>query len=1115
MRHYKYGSILVLSMLLLCVGTYATQAQDRTITGTVTFADDGETLPGVNVLVFGTTIGTTTDVDGQYTLTVPEGARELQFSFLGMETLRVGIPSQTNVLNVELRATVTAMDEVVVTALGISREKRTIGYSTTTLTGESVSLSTHVNPVNALQGRVAGVVIQQSGGGTFGESRMTLRGNATLSANNNPIFVVDGVIYENSVGGGGQWGASNWGNQLNFLNPEEFASVTVLKGAAATALYGSRAINGVVEIETRRGTQRPGIGVSFSQRSHWKTVHDGPAFQHEFGPGTLPGSYNGNFPSGNNWASMVEFPIDSEGRPYYQRNWQLSFGPPMDGQTMVRDLDMHTMVPNDPAPNNFLDLFDQGMYNNSTLRLQGGSESTTFLISGTMMSETGTTPRNDFDRSSVSTRVTHQFNDYISSNIGISYTATRRQNAPSQWFTQAFFTNSIGPRNYDTSKWRHLYQAPDGGIWRTNTHDDPVANVPFHNRWFSLNEHTQQRRDESIRITGSVNFRVTDWFDIDLRGYINNNYQQSETKNLGNGFNNSGGQYRLNHSRREEIDGKVFFNFRGDINQDLNGRITLGGEYYDTQRSNTNTNTNGGLVVPGQFFLNNSRNQVQASASVGGTRQLQSVFGFGTLEFRNQLFLNVTGRNDWTSTMTYADGTGNNSYFYPSISLSWLATETFELPDLFSYVQFRASYAEVGNDYGVYSINDGFRTSGNTRTHDGSNLLQLDHRNNQVPNFNLRPERKKSWEFGTDIRVLNERVGVDFTWYRENTYDQILGLPVPSASGVSSQLINAGNIQNQGIELEISTQPIARRNLRWNVDMNFARNRNMIVDLHESVDRRNLHESASFGNVRIGSVAFVGEEWGELWSDSAPMRDEETGMMLVNWNSSHQAPIPIREGVQRSVGNMNPHFTGGMVSNLFYRGFTLNVRLDAKIGGDVSNYVGRYGAAYGNLESTLKYRDSARGGITYEREGYTFHDGVIPDVMFNEGTTIDGVDVSGMTYQEVVNMDLILPTHAAHWHYWNNSWGTGVINDYVLHENSWIGIQEVSLGYNVPARFANQLLIRNLRISVFGRDLGFLYKTAPDNIHPYSIRNTGSGSSHIWGAVPYVRTLGFNLDIEF
>lgn len=1105
-------------MLFLFAGALGAQAQDRTITGTVTFAEDGATLPGVNVVVFGTTIGTTTNLDGQYTLNVPEGARELQFSFLGMETLRAAIPAETNVLNVELRATVTAMDEVVVTALGITREKRTIGYSQTTLAGETVSLSTHVNPVNALQGRVAGVAIQQTDGGTFGHSRMTLRGNATLSGNNNPIFVVDGVIYENSAGGGSQWGAAGWGNRLNFLNPEEFASVTVLKGAAATALYGSRAINGVVEIETRRGSQRPGIGVSFSQRSHWKTVYDGPALQNEFGPGHINGVYQSagwSGPSGNRWASGVELPVDSEGRPYYQRNWQVSFGPPMDGQTMVRDLDMHTMVPNDPTPNNFLDLFDQGMYNNSTLRIQGGNETTTFLVSGTMMSETGTTPRNDFDRSSLFTRVTHRFNDYISSDIGISFSQSERQNAPASWFQHAFFTNSIGPRNYDTAKWRTQYQSPDGGIWRTSTHSEPLANVPHHVRWFALNENTDLRRDESLRITGSVNFRITDWFNIDLQGYINNNYYNRESKSLGSGFNNTGGSYALSHSRSEEIDGKVFFNFLGQLTEDLSGRFSLGGEYYDTRSSSTGASTSGGLVVPGQFFLANSVNQTNASGSVGGTRQLQSVFGFGTLEYRNQLFLNITGRHDWTTTLTYADGTGNNNYFYPSVSLSWLATETFDLPDLFSYVQVRASYAEVGNDYSVYSINDGFRNSGTVRAHNGANLLRLTHRSNTVPNFNLRPERKKSWEFGTDVRILNERVGVDVTVYRENTYDQILSLPVPGETGVGGQLINAGNIQNQGIEIALNNQIIARRDLRWNVDMTFTRNRNMIIDLHETVDRRNLYESAGYGNTRIGTVAFVGEEWGELWSDSAPLRDEATGMMLVNWSTAWLTPVPIRRGVQERVGNMNPHFLGGLSTDLFYRGFTLSVLLDAKIGGDVSNYIGRYGAAYGNLESTLKWRDSARGGLTYEREGFTFHDGVIPDVMFNTGVTIGGTDVGGMTYQEVVDMGLILPAHAAHWHYWNNSWGNGVINENVLHENSWIGLQEVMLGYNLPARIANQLLVRNVRVSVFGRDLGFLYKTAPDNIHPYSVRNTNSGSAHVWGAVPYIRTLGFNLDIEF
>ncbi|MCC5908388.1 MAG: SusC/RagA family TonB-linked outer membrane protein [Balneolaceae bacterium] len=1111
MQQYKYFRFINLCVLLLFAVNFTLHAQERTITGTVTFVEDGSSLPGVNVMVVGTQIGTTTNVDGEYSLRIPEDAQQLRFSYIGMSAQTFAVPSDTDVLNVVMEAHASAMDELVVTALGITREKRTIGYSSTSLTGENVSVSSQVNPVNALQGRVAGLDIQQTDGGTFGGSRITLRGNSVLGGNNQPIFVVDGVVYENQTSGADQWGGSDWGNQLKNLNPDEFESVTVLKGAAATALYGSRAINGVVEITTRQGQSRPGIGVRFSQRTHVKDPYDGPAFQNVFGPGTIPGAASG---LSDPWNVQNEFFVDSEGRPFYQRN-QLSFGPRMDGQTMVLDLDGQTMIPNNPQPNNFLDLYERGFYSNTNLQIDGGSESTTFLISGTNTTETGTTPNNDFNRSSIFSRVTHQLNDYIRADVGLSYAHSTAENPPGNNLQHAFITSNFF-RNYDTAKWRDQYRASHGGVPST-AHGDQLGSVPNLNVFFALNENRNQRVEETLRLTTKVNFNIAEWFNIDLDGYINNYYIRNENRVLGQGFANAGGSYMLGHQRREELDGKIFFNFLGQISEDLSGSFTIGAEHFSQEASSTSANTNGGLTVPGQYFLANSVNTPTANASVFGTKQMNSVFSYANVEWRNQLFLNLTGRHDWTSTLTYSDGTGNNNYFYPSVSLSWLATETFDLPDLFSYVQFRGSYAEVGNDYSIYSINPGFAHQGNLQALTGQNLVRVSHNSTVVPNLDLQPERKKAWEFGTDVRVLNERVGLDFTWYRENTINQILNIPVPSETGVTAQLINAGDIQNQGIEIALNTRIIERPDLRWGIDFTYTRNRNMIKALYQDIERFNLYESATFGNTRVGTVAFVGEEWGILYSDSAPAVDPETGMKLLNWNNSLRGATHFRSGEQQEVGNMNPKFLGSVSTNAYYKGFSLSVLLDAKIGGDVSNYAGRYGHSYGNLESSLKWRDLEYGGMewTSRHTGNTYTDGMIPDGIFRDGTTIDGVDVSGMTYQQAFDAGHVDPTHAGFWHQQNNNWGNGVINENVVHENSYIGIREVMLGYDVPVRIANSLNVNSLRIAVFGRDLGFLYKTMPNNMHPFSVRNTHAGSAHVWGVIPYIRTIGVNLDIQF
>ncbi len=1102
-----------LCALLLFSLNFTVNAQERTITGTVTFAEDNSPLPGVNVLVVGTQRGTITDIDGDYSLELPEGAEELRFSYIGMAPQVVPIPSDTDVVDIEMQVSASAMDALVVTALGIERQKRTIGYSSTSLTGDNVSVSSAINPVDALQGRVSGVDIQQTDGGTFGGSRITLRGNSVLGENNQPIFVVDGVVYDNQISGGSQWsvGGDDWGNQLKNLNPDEFESVNVLKGAAATALYGSRAINGVVEITTKRGSARPGIGVRFSQRTHIKDPYDGPAFQNLYGPGTIPGAASGlndPFNVGN------EFYVDSQGRPYYQRT-QLSYGPRMDGQTMVLDLDGETMIPNNPTPDNFLDLYERGFYSNTNLQFDGGNETTTFLVSGTNTAETGTTPNNDFNRSSIFTRVTHDISDLISADVGLSYSHSKAKNPPRSDFQQSFITSPYF-RNYDTDKWDDQYMADHGGVPSTD-YGDPLGSVPGLNRFFTIYEDSHERIEESLRLTTKVKFNITDWFNIDVDGYINNYYINSEDKELGQGYANAGGSYALGHERREEYDGKVFFNFLGQLNEDLFGSITFGAEHLNTEASSSRAWTDGGLTVPGQYFINNSINTPNTSASIFGTKQLNSVLSYANLEYKEQLFLNVTARNDWTSTLTYSDGSGNNSYFYPSASLSWLAGQTFDLPDYLTYAQLRVSYAEVGNDYDIYSINPGFSHQGNLQSLTGQNLVRVGYTSNVVPNLNLQPERKKAWEIGADIRMFDERIGLDVTWYKENTINQILEIPVPYETGVNAQLINAGNIQNRGIEVALNTRLIESTDLRWGMDFTYTRNRNMIKSLHEDISRYNLYESATYGNLRVGTVAFVDEEWGVLYSDSAPAVDPETGMKLLNWTSAYRSAYYVRSGEQQKVGNMNPDFLGSMSSDLYYKGFSLSFLLDVKIGGDVVNYVGRYGVAYGNLESSLKYRDEAHGGISWtsEYDGVTYNDGVIPEGIFVDGTTIEGVDVGGMTYQEAYDQGIVEPTHAGGWHYWNNSWGTGVINDNVVHENSYIGIREVMLGYDLPLSITEELQVTNVRVSVFGRDLGFLYKTMPDNIHPFSVRSTNAGAAHVWGVMPYVRTLGVNLNIQF
>ena len=1132
LKYYPSFRILLLAGFL-CLGCSTAWAQ-QTVSGTVTSATDGIGLPGVNVLVKGTSTGTITDIEGNYNISVPNNDDVLVFSFVGYMSEEEPVNRRSQI-DVALADDVASLEEVVVTALGVEREKKAIGYAVTELKGQEIAQSSTVSPVLALKGKVAGVDISPTEGGAFGGSRITIRGNSTLGNNNQPIFVVDGVIIENDLSGGNEWGGQDWGNNLKNLNADNYESVTVLKGAAATALYGSRALNGAVEIITKKGSARKGIGVDISQTLNSKRVFAGPDFQNVYGEGAPPG-FDNALPDKFNPSGA--FLTNSQGEPYLEGAtggaWvPISYGHPMDG-SRVRDWDGE-WINYTPQPDNFTDLYDNGFYTNTNVTLNGGSDKSTFLVSTSYTREDGTFPRNKFDRLGLFTKVTHKLNDFVSTQLSVDYARSNSQNPPTN-IGQRFITGEW-PRNYNTSKWRNRYQATHGGVPNSN-YGDPLASVPGSDVWFDVYENTATRLEESLRMTGDVTFNVTDWFNVKVNGYINNYYTERENKELGDGYANAGGYYQLAHTRQEQNDIQLWLNFNKNLTPDLFARLSVIGEHWRNEESFTRTETQGGLTVPGQYTIGNSLNLPRATAGfydpgngILGNKELSSVYAFMDVEYKDMLFLQLTARNDWSSTLTYADGSGNNSYFYPSASLSWVFSETFQMPTIMSSGRLRASVARVGNDFEPYSINPGFGSNGLLQSPNGD-IVRYGFINNQVPNPDLRPEDKQSIEFGADIRFFNDRLGFDFTYYKENTFNQILRIPVPIESGVESQLINAGNIQNQGIELAVNATPLVLGDFRWDLSVVFTRNRNKIIELFPGVTEFNLEGSPSYGNTRVATMAYVGQQYGVLVSDSKPKEfmnesdpnDPKNGLPVLLWNEAQRGAYQARSYEPQIVGNMNPDFLAGITTAFSYRGFYANVLFDVKVGGDISTYSGRYGSSYGLLESTLAYRDKEHGGLEWNSSwtGNSYDDGYIPEGVFEEGTIVqmrtgDGEvvsnEVGGMTFRDAYEQGLVEPVHGGYWHFRNNSWSLGVANDDLIQENSYVGIREATIGYRFPRAFAEKLHLTSLGVSFFARDLGFLYKSLKDNLNPFSIRSNRAGSAHEWQQSPYVRTLGGTVQI--
>lgn len=1108
-------------------GIGVVMAQTVSLSGTITSSEDGAPLPGVSVLEKGTTHGTVTNIDGYYSFSVPKGA-VVVFSFIGMKDKEV-IVDVSKTLNVVLEPETSGLAEVVVTAMGVARPAKAVGYAVTQVEGEKLAESSTISPVNALQGRAAGVDIAPSEGGVFGGTKITIRGNSTLSGNNMPIFVIDGVIVDNNTSGGSQWGGVDWGNDLKNMNADEFESVSVLKGSAATAMYGSRALNGAIVITTKKGRERKDLGIKVSQRFNIKEVYDGPAFQNIYGEGAPPG-YDSRY--ADIYAPQKSFLMNSQGEPYLEGasgDWwvPLSFGHKMDG-SQVRDYE-NNWISYDPQPNNALDAFQNGYQTNTNITLDGGSENSTFLVSLSHFEEKGTYPGNRFTRESVYSKVTRDFSKYLSVEVGMSYSNSAPKNPPGSMM-QNFITGNWA-RNYNTSYWRRHYKADHGGIPQS-AYNDPGAAIPGADIWFDIYENSRTRVEESLRLTGKLKINVNSWFNAVIDGALNNYYIKAEEKILGNGYRNAGGSYRLDHSRKEQYDAKLWLNFHKTFDNGLDASLSAVAEHWETSNTYTGAWTNGGLIVPGNYSLANSKNEPGQQAGTDGTKIIESVIFSSDLAYKDQLFVTITGRNDWSSALVYADGSGNYSYFYPSISGSWLFSETLDVPKWVAYGKLRASWAHVGNDYSVYEINPGFSRTGTVQSYNGD-LPRYSFKNSSMPNLNIKPEDKKSYEFGLETKLFDNRLGLDFTYYKENTYNQILNIPENSYTGVSAQLINAGNIQNQGIEIQFYAVPVQLKDFKWDLTFNFARNRNKIISLYRDITEYNLYESWNYGNTRIGSVAVVGGDYGVLMSDSSPAKykndndssDPLNGMPLLRWNAGQRGGYMFRSNEKQIVGNMNPDFTGSVLTGFEYKNFRVEGLFDFKIGGDISTYSGRYGTAYGLFKSTLANRDKEHGGFEWNSTwtGNSYDDGYIPQGVFENGTTVQmknaagqtvNNNVGGMTYQEAYDQGLVEPVHGAWWHWKNNSWGGGVIDDAVLQKNSYIGFRQLSISYSVPKNVCAKVGFSSANVTFFGRDLGFIYKSLKDNLHPFSVRSNEAGSSHEWQQIPYVRTLGLSFDLS-
>ncbi len=1125
------------AVLDLDAGTFIAQAAyaDK-VSGTVT-NNEGAALEGVSVMLKGTSKGTVTNNKGYFEIDATLQST-LVFSIVGYDSAEVKIVDE-KALTVKLQQKTSDVAEVVVTALGVSKQKKQLGYSVTEVKGAELSKTNEVNPINALQGKVAGVQIDQGAGGLFGSSKIVIRGNSTLGNNNQPIFVIDGVIMDNDIFGGT---GRDFGNDLKNLNMEDFESVSVLKGSAAAALYGSRAVNGVILITTKKGVQRKGIGVTVNQSVSVTQPYAGPDFQNEYGGGSVGAFFTDNrdpnYKPTENWTTKV-FPTDPvTGKPYIDRqigreleNW----GPKMVGQE-VTNYD-GTTTKYLPQPNNFMDAFQNGWGYNTNIALDGGTEKSTFRVSYNRNQGEGVVSNNKFTKNAFDLRATHTFNKFLNVDASLAYSNFEGKNPPRLGGLDAFASYNFGklftwmlPRNYDTKYWmqQQHYTSMFGGVPDPNDPNEPNK-VPEARFWYSLFENNYLQTEQLVRGRLALNMKLTEWAKLILEGNVSNIYTKNENKELGQAKNYAGGLYGLGFTTKESNMLKWMVMMNKDINQDLSINGYIGGEMQRYKTSWEYSETRGGLSYPGNYFLANSINQPYTEGGVKSRYGLNSIYASADIAYKNMLFLQATWRGDWASTLTYTNGTGNNFFNYPAVSLSWIFTETFkQLPGWISFGKLRGNIAALGGGTLPFIINPGFAFNGYSNAN-GSTVAISTYTSPTVIQPNLQPYRKTAKELGIEMRFFKNRLGFDVSVYQDNTRNQILDITTPYESGVNAQKINSGNIQNQGIEIRLDGTPVKSKDFTWNTAVTYAVNRNKIIELYPGRTEQDL--GANIGE--ISTWAVVGKAYGTLRTqihstafqavdaNGKPIADPKNGLPILAWRDDARAAFPARSNQWQDVGDINAKFRGGWDNTFTYKNLSLNFLIDAKIGGDFVLLSYRYGTHTGVFPNSLPGRDVDHGGIawTSKYDNQQYDDGRIVDGVFATGQTVtmpDGskADVGGLTFKEAYDKGLVEPTHTPQFFYRYGSSSTGVA-DYWVKENSWISLRQVALSYSFPKKMYEKIKLNNLAFSVIGRDLFYLYRTLPYNYNPASNNSNNTAYSGEEGFLPMMRTITFTLRASF
>lgn len=1029
----------------------ASTQQERIITGKITSAEDGLPLAGVAVVIKGTTTGVITDLNGNYSISVPSTAQTLTFSFLGMETFETQIQGRS-VINVIMQPAVTALEEVVVTALNITRQKKALGYSVEEITSESIERTKENNVINTLAGKVAGLVIQPNAAGPTGTTRVVLRGYNQLSGNNDPLYVIDGIPFDNmKFGESTMYGGIDQGDIMSTINPADIESISVLKGPNAASLYGSRANNGVIVITTKSGKARKGIGVTVSTSYTADTPLLFPDLQNVYGQGS-----NGTLDVG------------LDGIPYNSVEMPYSWGPEMKGQD-VRDWS-GKVQPFEPQPDNMKDFYRTGHTSSSTIALVGGNETINGRLSGTYDNIAGIQPTNDVTRYVINMRTNAKLSEKLSFDSKATFVKQgvtgRMQMADMQG--NPGYALTLMPRNIRTADAMNYMTADNTeNLWTS----DRYKGNPY---WTINKEATDETMDRFTALV-VLKYDFTDWLSLQVRA------SQDE-------FARSYLYYRAKGTRvypagnltnvkyfNEEFNSDFLLTANNTITNKITSSVSFGGNFYDSKYSNISQSGTGFKML--DFYQISNMSSTSTSAYESQKKTL-SLYGMAQLAYNNYLFLDLTARNDWSSTLPAA----NNSYFYPSVTGSFVFTDAFRdviSPAILSFGKVRASWAQVGGDPGVYQTNMYYSFYGDP--YNGLPVGSIS--STTLPNFDIKPYITSSIEIGTDLRFFKDRLSLDITYYNKNTKNQILTASIPRSTGYFNKVINAGEVANKGVELLLTGSPVKLASgFTWNVSLNFAKNHNEVVELVEGIPTLLLGQDR---NIQI--YAKPGSQYGDLYV-AKYLRDAK-GNRIIDTNG-----LPIADGGTSNyqlIGNFNPDWTGGISNTFSFKGLSFYSLIDVRKGGEFYSVGTRYMAIYGTPAETLEGR----------KEWYAGTGGYVAEGV--KGEQVDGVWVStGEKNDIAVNPQT----------YWGGG-GVGNIGEEFIQDGTFVRMRELSLSYDIPKRLLSRTPFANVAVSMIGRNLFFIYR-ASKHYDPESSYNSGNYGAGVENhAQPTTKSLGFSIKI--